>query len=279
MDRISVTHDLRRRQQGAEMVAAAFTDHFTVILRLNMDVPCSPRGKGYWRMNVSFLGDTSFLQTTKENWKNWRTHMKYYPNRVMWRCRYVKRMIRQLLGREGADRRRDRRKMENFYYSAIYSALQDTTPQTTQAVALKKLKAKIIRLSCKHHLGMFIENGEQDRITGEEQSLHHLLKIRKRLAQRPVHQDTDGSLKTSPADILRVFTDYMRRKYDHIQVNEERIRHITNCGLKTIPSSANTALEESITMEELYQAVKQGKTNKAPGQNGICIDFINKHGR
>jgi len=51
-------------------------------------------------------------------------------------------MIGQLLGRDGADRRHDRIEMENFYYSAIYSALQDTTPQTTQAVALKKTKGK-----------------------------------------------------------------------------------------------------------------------------------------
>jgi len=88
--------------------------------------------------------------------------------------------------------------------------------------------------------------------------------------------DTDGSLKTPPADILRVFTDYMRRKYDHIQVNEERMRHMMNCGLNLIPSAANTTLEESITMEELFQAVKQGKANKAPGQDGICLEFIKK---
>jgi len=71
--------------------------------------------------------------------------------------------------------------------------------------------------------------------------------------------DTDGSLKTSPADILRVFTEYMRRKYEHIQINEEIMSRMMYCGLKTIPSPAYTALEESITMEELLEAVKQGK--------------------
>ena len=117
----------------------------------------------------------------------------------MWWCRYVKRMIRQLFSSEVADCRRYRMEMENFYYSAIYSVLQDTTPHITQAVALKKkLRAKIIRLKSKHHLGMFIDSGEQDRITGEEPSLHHLLKTRKREAQRTVHRvyDTDGILKT-----------------------------------------------------------------------------------
>ena len=75
----------------------------------------------------------------------------------------MNRMIRQLFGREGADR--SRIEIENFYYSAICSVLQDTTPQTTQAVALKELKAKI-KSFIKHHLGMFIDNGEQDRING-----------------------------------------------------------------------------------------------------------------
>jgi len=36
IERIYVTHDLRRGQQGAETVAAAFTDHFAVILPLTM---------------------------------------------------------------------------------------------------------------------------------------------------------------------------------------------------------------------------------------------------
>ena len=49
-----------------------------------------------------------------------------------------------------------------------------------------------------------------------------------------------------------------------------------NCGLKSVPSGANTALEESITMEELFQAVKEGKPNKVPGQCGICIEVIKK---
>ena len=70
IDRIYVTRDLRMREQGAETLAADFTDRFAIILRLTMDVPCSTRGKGYWRMNVSFLSDTSFPQTTNENWEN-----------------------------------------------------------------------------------------------------------------------------------------------------------------------------------------------------------------
>jgi endonuclease/exonuclease/phosphatase family metal-dependent hydrolase len=68
--RIYVTHYLRRRQQGVETVAAAFTDHFAVILRLTVDVPCSLRAKGYWQMNVSFLSDHPSYKQRRRTGKN-----------------------------------------------------------------------------------------------------------------------------------------------------------------------------------------------------------------
>jgi hypothetical protein len=40
IDRIYVTQNLRRKQQGAEAVAAAFTDHMAILLRLLIDIPC-----------------------------------------------------------------------------------------------------------------------------------------------------------------------------------------------------------------------------------------------
>ena len=113
-------------------------------------------------------------------------------------------------------------------------------------------------------MGALIDIGEQDRILGEEPSLHNLLKGRKRQEQRTVHQTYDniGIQHTSSTDILRIFTEHMRCKYDHITIDGERVRRITDCGLRTIPPAANEALEEPITMDELLQAIinaKQGR--------------------
>jgi hypothetical protein len=57
-------------------------------------------------------------------------------------------MVRQMFTSEGTNRRRDRQILENFYYDAIYTVLQEATLTNTTYVALKKLKAKIVRL---HH--------------------------------------------------------------------------------------------------------------------------------
>ena len=66
IDRMYITENLRRTQQGAEAVAAAFADHMAIMLRLSIDIPCVMRGKGYWRMNVSYLSDPHFQHRLQE---------------------------------------------------------------------------------------------------------------------------------------------------------------------------------------------------------------------
>jgi hypothetical protein len=67
----------------------------------------------------------------------------------------------------------------------------------------------------------------------------------------------------------------MRQEYDHIPTSAESTRSILECGIKVISVSAKAALQEPITLDELHCAIKQGKTNKAPGQDGICLEFYN----
>lgn len=49
-----------------------------------------------------------------------------------------------------------------------------------------------------------------------------------------------------------------------------------NCGLKTLPAAAHTILEEPITMDELLTAIRNRKTGKVPGRDGISLEFFKK---
>jgi len=70
--------------------------------------------------------------------------------------------------------------MEHFYYSAMYDVLQGERDSGEKALALKSLKAKIIRLNGIYYRSMWLDNGVQDRFGEEDPSLHHLIKERKR---------------------------------------------------------------------------------------------------
>jgi len=96
-------------------VVTDFTDHFAVVLRLAVDTPLPERGKSYWKIDTSYLQETTFRDVIKEQWMRWKRHKKFYPNDVTWWGRYVKGQTRRLFICEGTSRRRVRNSLEHFY--------------------------------------------------------------------------------------------------------------------------------------------------------------------
>jgi exonuclease III len=84
LDRIYVTPTLYQKKTGIETMAAAFTDHFAVVLRLELDGPCTQRGPGVGKMNVSLFKDACFLDTVPTMWTRCSNRRKDYPDVVMW---------------------------------------------------------------------------------------------------------------------------------------------------------------------------------------------------
>ena len=125
---------------------------------------------------------------------------------------------------------------------------------------------------------MWVESGVQGRFGKEDPSLHHLIKERKRQVQRTVHMilDKNGSPQTSSLDILGVFAEHFKSKYDTIPVSGECMKRLMDCNKPTVPDTKNLALEEPVTLEEIYEAIKTGKPHKAPGYDGICLEFLKK---
>ena len=88
--------------------------------------------------------------------------------------------------------------------------------------------------------------------------------------------DKNGSPQTSSQDILHVSAEHFKSKYDTITVSGECLTRLMDCNLSTVPEEANLALEEPITLEEIYQAIKTGKPHNAPEYDGICVEFLKK---
>jgi hypothetical protein len=125
IDRIYITKNLQQRKQ-CTTVPVAFTDHHAVILHVKLQTQTALRGIGHWKMNVPYLQTRHIQDTFQQNWTEWAKTKRYYPTRVLWWTRMVKRRLRLLFSRIGADRRRNKENMENFYYSVIYDTKKPT---------------------------------------------------------------------------------------------------------------------------------------------------------
>jgi hypothetical protein len=143
IDRIYISDTIQHRKQGAGTVAAAFIDHFAVIVHMVLEGTSMLRRVRLWRMNITVLEESSFREIIKGQCGKWQRYIQYYPNKVIWWDKYVKWKIQRTFQRECAERNGDRRALENCYYIMIYRVIRHPSPQAEKAVHLRNLKAKI----------------------------------------------------------------------------------------------------------------------------------------
>ena len=115
IDRIYLSEDLLLNKQCAETIAAAFTDHLAVLIRIKFATPITFKGRGRWCMDISVLKDAPFRKKLRAVWNEWSKHIKRYPNIMHWWVHYVKQKIKLLFTKEGAERNADRCRLEDFY--------------------------------------------------------------------------------------------------------------------------------------------------------------------
>jgi hypothetical protein len=124
----------------------------------------------------------------------------------------------------------------------------------------------------------FHDGGQSDyvRFKDEEQFLRNLLKETERQHQRTIRTiyDANGSLLKSSRALLHAFAEKFKQKYDTIPIQIECMGTLLNCNISKLPDATNEILEEPISLDELYDAVKAGKPHKASGSDGITQEFF-----
>jgi hypothetical protein len=138
---------------------------------------------------------------------------------------------------------------------------------------MEVLKDKIKRLHYGPNKRLILGAVEQEKQNEEQTTLFHLVK-----RQQACHvgrvRDGEGNECTSAREMMRTFTEHLRRKVDTIPMDKQAIHDILEGVKLKIATTARTAFQMPITEEELHGAVMNGKKKKAPGYDGICTDFL-----
>jgi hypothetical protein len=274
LDRIYLTEDLHKNKQGIETKVTVFADHLAVLLRITLDTPFILRGKGRWSMNTSLLNDTHFQKKFEEEWEGWTRHINRYQDIQKWWSEYAKKKIQILFKREGAERNADRRQLEDYYYTVMNEVICGTGQPEEKMTKLKHLKAKIVRLNSVYRRVM-IDTADKDAYGDETPSLHQLLANRRRKENRLIWEtcDHNGVKKTTSTAILKMFMQHLQTELQEMEVSKEHIDITLECDIRRIDNEFNDQITAPFTEEELWEAINQGKTKKAPGPDGIGLEF------
>ena len=120
-----------------------------------------------------------------------------------------------------------------------------------------------------------LNNSEQDRAEGETPTTHHIIKNRKRQEIRMIGEirDDNDELQETSKTIMKAFTYHFQRAFQPIEVQAESIKKSLHRLTHSITPELNDALLAPILLEELKTAIAQGRPNKAPGVDGIGLEF------
>jgi hypothetical protein len=86
--------------------------------------------------------------------------------------------------------------------------------------------------------------------------------------------DKDDVTQTTTRGILHTSVEFLRSKYDSIQVDDTSVALMENGGHRTLSTNWTDSLDMSITAEELKAAVFNRASKKAPESDGIFLEFF-----
>jgi hypothetical protein len=169
--------------------------------------------------------------------------------------------------------------MENHLYKCIYDVLRSDIPEAEKFLILKKYKAKIVCLHLRRKEKLMLDVDGKDKMEGEEPTLFHVLKRRKRCEAREIRmiKDWQGNIYTWPQDIMDTFVQYLTQKYEPIDVDDTSITIMEAAIPQTCPTVYADQLESPITYDEILMALRAGARHKAPGIDGLGLEFYTEN--
>ena len=249
------------------------SDHSYVFLQLTL--PSLPRrGPGVWKLNASLLKDDAYKQKIQAFWQAWQLEKVTFPSLAVWwdagknRIRALSRRYSQQLARV---RRARIKSLENtlFHLHRRQQNGEDVSVWLNEA----KTDLELEHLHAAN--GARIRSREQWAEEGETSSSYFLRKEKSRAIKRLFSgiKNAQGMVVSSISAIIRVWClFYVQLFTAAILVPTDQAFFIDSLERSLSPAES-TLCEGVINEEECLKALRQMKSNKSPGVDGLPYEF------
>jgi hypothetical protein len=118
------------------------------------------------------------------------------------------------------------------------------------------------------------ETPTADNLSAGKTTIYQLTRRHKRHTTRPVRsvREVDGTILTYPTGLATAFTNFFQTKYD-IDAYFDCVHALANLIRAEIPSAILNTFETPFTPAEIYIAIYSGERNRAPGRDGLRLEF------
>ena len=285
IDRVYVK-DMANCISNIKVTHVNFSDHSCVQTSLNLpDIP--KKGKGYWKMNTSLLDKEGVKEKFKKEWVKMGSVKNRYDNLNEWWDLYAKKEIKKFFVKEGKKEMAMKYGLIEyleFALNELYNNINLTG--NLQYEEVKRLKDRIDELKNEILEGVKIRARLNEQVEGERVSAYLIKQQTKVKSKQMINSlkseenimDNLGSNVTLKGkDSINLYVEkYFEKLYQKEGSNmeyQEWFLHFVN---KSLTENEINKLKENVTGREIFKAINDMNVNKAPGLDGIPIEFYLK---
>ena len=280
LDYIFVSDSMTDMVVRSDIWPSFCTDHSTVSISIQLNN--SPRGRGFWKMNVEMLKDNEYnaaiVETIQEVKKT-----QFQTIQAKWD--FLKFRIREESVKIGKNKKNSQNNQWSVLERKLTRLKSELSNYNTQTLFSReniereiskitkdldniletKTRGAIIRSRC----DWFLYGEKPSSYFFKLEKYNYTKKNRHRLERQ------DGSITSNPKEILDIQYEFYKKLYAKrdIKIDED---YLSNLELLTISDETKEQLEQNITMTELQKAIKDMDIDKVPGPDGLPIEFYRK---
>lgn len=268
IDRIYVSSSLRNQLRETNTHVCSFTNHKALTLRLCMPHLGPEHGRGFWSIRPQILS-TENIAEFETKWNYWLRQRRYYTTWMDWWALYTKKKVLSFFRWKSRELFSEFNRKHQQLYTQLSDAYDEYLGNPSILVTIHRIKSQMLLLQ-RRFSDTFMQINET-RIAGEPLSVFQLgEKRRKRTIINQLATENDGLL-TSTDQIEQHIFSYFQQLYTETELGVgddfamERAIPVDN--------RANESCMDEITTGEIFQAIKTSSFKKAPGCDGIPLEF------
>ena len=247
---------------------------FSVVLFFSPPVPI-PRGPGRWKCNVSVLQDLELRSNIESFWLYWRTRQPFFPSVGKWWDK-GKRLIKSIISRHCSSLASNSRRERNLLARlADHLKKKLDAGMTSVAEPLESVLINIADMDRTAAAGARVRARVMWAEEGESSSKYFFRQEKKRGAAQwcSALGKEDGTIASSISDICAAWSSFYSSLFSAEPVDPGEQDHLFQHLESTLPDEASMSCDGPLTEDELLAAVRDMARNKAPGLDGLPLDF------
>ena len=276
IDRAYLSRNLLTKLEKICYETSHFSDHKIMIIRMMEDFD---RGEGHWILNNSLLNEEGYIEMVKNEIRESRSLMDVFDKKKDFFDNVKQNM--QSKSRLYAIEKSKHRRIEKAELKAKREKIEKISRQRFTSIDINRLKMIEDRekeIEAEEIEGMKLRTKIPTFEFGEP-SISHLSRLEKNSGEKNgiySLKNVEGEVCEDSESILKTCKEY----YEKLYTKEEEDLELQDFFLsgidKRLSEEDRAMLDEPITEDELYKALKLLNKGKSPGHSGLTVEFYLK---